>query len=64
MMAPFQVNASVLDRTGNAGVRSLHCLPALHNADTQVGREVIDKYAMSGLEVTDDTFESEASICV
>ena len=47
MKAPFQVNASVLDRTGNAGVRFLHCLPALHNADTQVGREVTDKYAMS-----------------
>lgn len=62
MMTPFQVNGSVLARTGNAGVRFLHCLPALHNAGTQIGREVVGKYAMSGLEVTEDVFESEASV--
>ncbi len=62
MMTPFQVNASVLEKTGNPRVRFLHCLPALHNADTQVGREVVNRFAMNGLEVTEDVFESAASI--
>jgi len=40
----------------------MHCLPALHNADTQVGKEVYEQYGLEGLEVTEEVFESPASI--
>lgn len=65
LMKPFQVNQSVMQKTGNPDVRFLHCLPAFHNDDTVIGKEVADvigKSGMNGLEVTEDVFESEASI--
>ncbi|WP_442876576.1 hypothetical protein [Endozoicomonas sp. GU-1] len=62
LMKPYQVNQTVLKKTGNANVRFLHCLPAFHNDDTVVGKEVADKFGMNGLEVTEDVFESDASI--
>ncbi|MFK0571931.1 ornithine carbamoyltransferase [Endozoicomonas sp.] len=65
LMKPFQVNQSVLQKTGNPNVRFLHCLPAFHNDDTVIGKEVadvVDKSGMNGLEVTEEVFESEASI--
>ncbi|WP_062268676.1 ornithine carbamoyltransferase [Endozoicomonas arenosclerae] len=62
LMKPYQVNASMLEKTGNPDVRFLHCLPAFHNDETTIGREIANKYGMSGLEVTEDVFESEHSI--
>ncbi|WOG30385.1 ornithine carbamoyltransferase [Endozoicomonas sp. 8E] len=62
LMTPYQVNASMLEKTGNPDVRFLHCLPAFHNDETTIGREIASKYGMSGLEVTEDVFESEHSI--
>ncbi|MDN2482088.1 ornithine carbamoyltransferase [Vibrio agarivorans] len=62
MMTPYQVNQAVLEATGNPKVKFMHCLPAFHNDETTVGKEVADKYGMNGLEVTEDVFESEASI--
>ena len=40
----------------------MHCLPAFHNRKTEVGEEIYKKYSMDGMEVTEDVFESEASI--
>ena len=48
--------------TGNPDVKFMHCLPAFHNADTPVGREIADKFGMDALEVTEDVFESTASL--
>ncbi len=48
--------------TGNPDVKFMHCLPAFHNADTQVGREIADKFGRESLEVTEEVFESEASL--
>jgi ornithine carbamoyltransferase len=48
--------------TGNPEVKFLHCLPALHNTETDVGRQMRDKWGLSALEVTDEVFESPASI--
>lgn len=62
LMTPYQVNTSMLEKTGNPDVRFLHCLPAFHNDETGIGREIANKYGMSGLEVTEEVFESEHSI--
>ena len=60
---PFQVNAALLEKTGNPRVKFMHCLPAFHDPNTVVGREMMEHTGMSsGLEVTGDVFESPASI--
>jgi ornithine carbamoyltransferase len=61
-MLPYQVNMELLKKTGNPKVKFLHCLPAFHNRDTKVGEEIFQKYGVDGMEVTEDVFESEASI--
>lgn len=61
-MLPYQVNRKVLEMTGNPKVKFLHCLPAFHNRDTKVGEEIYQKYGLDGMEVTEDVFESEASV--
>ncbi len=58
----YQVNTEVLERTGNPDVKFMHCLPAYHGRDTAVGKEIFQKTGMEALEVTDEVFESEASI--
>ena len=58
----YQVNAEVVKKTGNPGVQFLHCLPSLHNRDTVVGEQIFRRTGLSGLEVTDDVFESRHSI--
>jgi ornithine carbamoyltransferase len=62
LLKPYQVNAELLRRTGNPNVRFMHCLPAFHNRETTVGRRIYDQYGLDGMEVTDDVFESRASI--
>ncbi|MEZ9230016.1 ornithine carbamoyltransferase [Vibrio amylolyticus] len=61
-MTPYQVNSETLNLTGNSDIKFMHCLPAFHNDETVIGKEVADKYGMKGLEVTEDVFESEHSI--
>lgn len=61
-MMPYQVNADMMARTGNADVRFMHCLPAFHNADTGIGAEIRDRFGMDAMEVTEEVFESGASI--
>jgi len=63
LLEPYQVNAALLERTGNAKVEFMHCLPAFHDANTTVGAEIAEATGMSGgLEVTDEVFRSPASI--
>jgi len=62
LLRPYQVNGDVIKRTGNPGVKFLHCLPAFHNRETKVGEEIFEKYGLDGMEVTDEVFESERSI--
>ncbi|NOI78722.1 ornithine carbamoyltransferase [Vibrio coralliilyticus] len=61
-MKPYQVNMDTLDKTGNPQVKFMHCLPAFHNDETTIGKEVADKYGMNGLEATEEVFESDHSI--
>ncbi|WP_038175332.1 ornithine carbamoyltransferase [Vibrio pacinii] len=62
MMTPYQVNMKVIEQTGNPQVKFMHCLPAFHDDQTAIGKQVAQKYGMKGLEVTDEVFESEHSI--
>jgi ornithine carbamoyltransferase len=63
LVAPYQVNAALMEATGNPDVRFLHCLPAFHDHNTVVGSEMMEATGMvTGLEVTHDVFESEASV--
>jgi ornithine carbamoyltransferase len=61
-MRPYRVDAAMMERTGNPDAKFLHCLPAFHNRDTAVGREIGEKHDLDGMEVTEDVFESEASL--
>ena len=61
--APYQVNRAAMEKTGNGHAKFMHCLPAYHDRNTVVGRQIIDETGMDdGLEVTDDVFESARSI--
>ena len=62
LMKPYQVNSDTIKLTGNSEVKFMHCLPAFHNRETTMGKEIFEKYGMDGLEVTEDVFESEHSI--
>ncbi|USD65580.1 ornithine carbamoyltransferase [Vibrio sp. SCSIO 43136] len=61
-MTPYQVNQAVIEATQNPQVKFMHCLPAFHNDETTVGKQVAEKYGMNGLEVTEEVFESDHSI--
>ncbi|RLD88453.1 MAG: ornithine carbamoyltransferase [Bacteroidetes bacterium] len=62
LMMPYQVNAGMMKKTGNPNVKFLHCLPAFHNRDTVIGEEIYQKYGVDAMEVTDEVFESPASL--
>lgn len=61
-MMPYQVNSKLMAMTQDPATKFMHCLPALHNTDTKLGKEIYEKYGLSALEVTDEVFESKASI--
>lgn len=62
LLLPYQVNRKVMNLTGNPNVKFLHCLPAFHNRETKVGEEIFQKFGLDGMEVTEEVFESKASI--
>ncbi len=62
LLRPYQVNQEVMAMSGNKNVKFMHCLPAFHNRKTTVGEEIFQKFGLDGIEVTEDVFESEASI--
>jgi ornithine carbamoyltransferase len=63
LLKPYQVNRALLERSGNPKIKFMHCLPAFHDPNTTVGREMMEHTGMNeGLEVTGDVFESAASI--
>ena len=62
LLKPYQVNASLMARTGNPACKFMHCLPAYHNRDTKVGEDVYQKFGLDGVEVTEEVFEGPNSI--
>jgi len=63
LLMPYQVNAKLLAASGNPNVRFMHCLPAFHDTETTMGKQIADQYGITdGLEVTNDVFESERNI--
>lgn len=62
LLMPYQVNAKTMEMTGNKNCKFMHCLPAYHNLETQVGRDVNKQFGLDGIEVTEEVFESKNSI--
>jgi ornithine carbamoyltransferase len=62
MLRPFQVNAEAMRATANPRAHFMHCLPAFHDLNTEVGRQVHERFGLTAMEVTDEVFESDASI--
>lgn len=61
-LMPYQVNSKLMAASGNPRVRFMHCLPAFHNLETEVGREIHEKFGIDAMEVTEEVFESTAGI--
>jgi ornithine carbamoyltransferase len=62
LLQPYQVNAALMEKTGNPRARFMHCLPAFHNTETTVGKEMQAEFGIDAMEVTEEVFESPASI--
>jgi ornithine carbamoyltransferase len=62
VLSPYQVNNQVITMTHNPAVKFMHCLPAFHNRDTQVGEQIYQQYGLEAMEVSEAVFESEHSI--
>lgn len=62
LLSPYQVNSRMIEMTGNPNVKFLHCLPAFHNRDTIIGEDIYKKFGLEAMEVTEEVFESEASV--
>ncbi len=64
LLMPYQVNSTLMQRTGNPKVKFMHCLPAFHNSETKVGKQIAEKYPelANGIEVTEDVFESPMNV--
>lgn len=62
LLKPYQVNKEMMALTGKRDTKFMHCLPAFHDTKTKIGKEIFEKYGLDGMEVSNDVFESEASI--
>ncbi len=62
MMTPYQVNMDMVKKTGNPAVKFMHCLPAFHNRETEVGEDIFQKFGLPEMEVSEEVFESPHSI--
>ena len=62
LLTPYQVNMNVVKATQNPNVKFMHCLPAFHNLETEVGRDIYAKFGLDSMEVSEDVFESPMSI--
>lgn len=62
LLTPYQVNRGMMEMTGNPDVKFMHCLPAFHNREPKIGEEIYQKFGLESMEVTEEVFESPASI--
>lgn len=61
MLLPYQVNMAMMEKTGNPNVIFLHCLPSFHDDKTVVGKDVLERFGIDAMEVTDEVFRSRYS---
>jgi ornithine carbamoyltransferase len=62
LLTPYRVTSEIMLGTGNPHAKFMHCLPAFHNRETEIGEKIFEQYGIDGMEVTEELFESEASI--
>lgn len=62
LLKPYQVNKRMMEKTGKSDTVFMHCLPAFHNTDTKIGKEIHDKFGLPEMEVSEEVFESEQSV--
>jgi len=62
LLKPYQVTRELMEKTGNPEVKFLHCLPSFHDRETSIGEKIFQQFGLEAMEVTDDVFESDASI--
>ncbi len=62
LLKPYQINAAAMEKTRNPEVKFLHCLPAFHNRETDVGEQIFQQFGLEAMEVAEEVFESPASI--
>ncbi|MDP2349572.1 MAG: ornithine carbamoyltransferase subunit F, partial [Chloroflexota bacterium] len=62
LLRPYQVDAAMMALTGNPDAKFMHCLPAFHDLETEIGRKMHERHGLTAMEVTDEVFESKASI--
>ena len=61
-LLPYRVTEALMNSTGRGDTKFMHCLPSLHNTDTELGRRLHEQFGLDGAEVTNDVFESPASV--
>jgi ornithine carbamoyltransferase len=62
LLKSYQINKDIMQKTGNPDVKFMHCLPSFHNRETTIGEDIYQKFGLESMEVTEEVFESEASI--
>lgn len=62
LLLPYQINAELVEKTENPDVIVMHCLPAFHDLNTEIGKEIFEKYGLSELEITDEIFQKYSSV--
>lgn len=62
LLKPYQVNANLIRASNNPNTKFMHCLPSFHNRETKIGQWIFETFNMDGIEVTEEVFESTASI--
>ncbi len=62
LLKQYQVNSVMMKKTGNPNTIFMHCLPSFHNKETKIGKEIFEKFGIPEMEVTDEVFESKASV--
>jgi len=62
LLSPYAVTQAVMDLTGNPYTKFLHCLPAFHNRETEIGEAIFQAHGIASMEVTEEVFESAASV--